>query len=106
MPPRFAVYRNRDLRGSSVFPMLVDVQSELLEDLNTRVVIPLARSRGFTDFPLGVVMPSIELAGQRYVLVTPQLAAVPRTHLGPHSGSVADQSGAISTALDVLLRGF
>jgi len=42
--PQFAVYRNKNLRGSAFYPLVVDVQSELLEDLQTRVVIPLARS--------------------------------------------------------------
>ncbi len=104
--PQFAVYRNKNLRGSNFFPLLVDVQSELLEDLHTRVVIPLARSHGFTDFPLRFVMPTIGLDGQRYVLMTPQLAGVPCADLGPHTRSVADQSHAIFTALDILLRGF
>jgi len=31
--PQFAVYLNKNLRSRWVFPMLVDVQSELLDDL-------------------------------------------------------------------------
>jgi len=34
--PQFAVYLNKNLRSRSVFPMLVDVQAELLGDLETR----------------------------------------------------------------------
>ncbi len=104
--PQFAVYRNKNLRGSAFYPLLVDVQCELLEDLQTRVVIPLARSHGFTEFPLGLLMPAIELEGEKYVLMTPQLAGVSRADLGPHTGSAAIHSRAIATALDVLLRGF
>jgi toxin CcdB len=104
--PQFAVYRNKNLRGSALYPLLVDVQSELLEDLQTRVVIPLVRSSGFTDFPLRFVMPTIDLEGERYVLMTPQLAGVSRADLGPHTGSAAVESRAISTALDILVRGF
>ena len=104
--PQFAVYRNKNLRGSAFYPLLVDVQSELLEDLQTRVVIPLARASGFSAFPLRFVMPTIELQGERYVLMTPQLAGVPRTDLGPHTSSAVTESRAISTALDLLIRGF
>ena len=39
--PQFAVYLNRNLRSSDLFPFLVDVQSELLRDLETRVVLSL-----------------------------------------------------------------
>jgi toxin CcdB len=104
--PQFAVYLNRNLRSRSVFPMLVDVQAELLRDLETRVVIPLVKRAAFTSFPLGLLMPTVELEGEAYLLVTPQLAGVSRADLGPHAGSMAAHSRAISTAMDILLRGF
>jgi toxin CcdB len=104
--PQFAVYLNKNLRSRSVFPMLVDVQAELLRDLETRVVVPLIKSAAFTSFPLGLAMPTVELEGESYVLVTPQLAGVSRWDLGPHTGSVAAHSRAISSALDLVLRGF
>ena len=104
--PQFAVYLNKNLRSRSVFPLLVDVQSELLRDLETRVVIPLVSSAAFTSYPLGLVMPTVEVEGESYVLVTPQLAGVSRWDLGPHTGSVAAHSRAIFTAMDILLRGF
>jgi len=104
--PQFAVYLNKNLRSRSVFPMLVDVQAELLRDLETRVVIPLVKSTAFTSFPLGLVMPTVEVEGESYMLVTPQLAGVSRWDLGPHTGSVAAHSRAIFTAMDILLRGF
>jgi toxin CcdB len=104
--PQFAVYLNKNLRSGSVFPMLVDVQAELLEELETRVVIPLAKGTAFTGFPLGLLMPTVELEGEWYVLVTPQLAGVSRWDLGAHTGSLAAHSRVISTAIDILLRGF
>jgi len=51
-------------------------------------------------------MPTVELEGESYMLVTPQLAGVSRWDLGPHTGSVAAHSRAIFTAMDILLRGF
>jgi len=104
--PQFAVYLNKNLRSRSVFPMLVDVQAELLRDLETRVVIPLVKSAAFSSFPLGLVMPTVEVEGESYMLVTPQLAGVSRWDLGPHTGSVAAHARAIVTATDILLRGF
>ena len=104
--PQFAVYLNKNLRSRSVFPMLVDVQSELLCDLETRVVIPLVKSAAFTSFPLGLVMPTVEVEGESYLLVAPQLAGVSRWDLGQHAGSVATHFRSIATALDLVLRGF
>ena len=106
--PQFAVYLNRNLRSSERFPLLVDVQSELLRDLETRVVIPLARAASFTDpnFPLRYVMPTVELDGKAYVLMTPQLTGLSRVWLGSTRGSLATHAREISTATDMLLKGF
>ena len=104
--PQLAVFRNKYLQGSGFYPLLVDVQSELLGDLATRVVVPLARGSGFTDFPLGLVEPALELEGERYVLMTPRLAGVSRSDLGPHTSSAAVHRQAIFTALDLVFRGF
>ena len=103
---RFAVYQNRNLRSSVSFPLLVDVQSELLQDLETRVVIPLARAPSFTDFPLRYVMPTVELDGKKYLLMTPQLTGLSRVTLGPLRGSLEAHARDISIATDILLRGF
>jgi toxin CcdB len=104
--PQFAVYRNKYLQGSGFYPLLVDVQTEMLKDLETRVVVPLARASGFTSFPLEFVMPTIELEGERYVLTTPRLAGVSRSDLGPHTSSAVAHRETIFTALDFLFRGF
>jgi toxin CcdB len=37
--PQFAVYRNRNPASRTRFPLLLDIQSDLLEPLTTRVVI-------------------------------------------------------------------
>jgi toxin CcdB len=103
---QFAVYLNKNLKNRAFFPLLVDVQSDLLEDLETRVVIPLAKAVGFTGFPLRLVMPSLEFEGERYVLMTPQLAGVARADLGSRMGGVPGYTQVISQATDLLLRGF
>jgi toxin CcdB len=104
--PQFAVYRNENLGSCEDFPFLVDVQADLLEELGTRVVVPLARSEALVDFPTQYLTPLITFQGRPYALLTPQLAGISRDELGPQAGSLADQERAISTAIDFLLRGF
>lgn len=48
---QFIVYRNKNARTKPIFPFLVDVQSDLLEDLQTRVVIPLSKAAALTKKP-------------------------------------------------------
>ncbi len=104
--PQFAVYRNENPGSSADFPFLVDVQADLFEELDTRVVIPLAKAAELTGFPMLYLAPVVAFQGEPYALLTPQLAGIARCELGPQAGSLADQERAISAAIDFLLRGF
>jgi len=103
---QFAVYRNENPGSSEEFPFLVDVQADLLEELSTRVVIPLGAAAELTGFPMLYIAPVVTFQGKSYALLTPQLAGISRCELGPQAGSLADQQRVISTAIDFLLRGF
>jgi len=104
--PQYAVYRNENPGSSEECPFLVDVQADVLEELGTRVVIPLARTVELTGFPMRYLIPAVSFQGQPYALLTPQLAGILREELGPPAGSLADQERLITTAIDFLLRGF
>lgn len=71
---QFAVYRNKDPRTKATFPVVVNVQSDLLEPLHTRVVIPLTKAAGLSKKPVSHLTPQLTFDGDRYVLITPQLA--------------------------------
>lgn len=104
--PQFTVYRNRNARSKGTFPLLVDVQSDLLEDLQTRVVIPLTRATALARKPVDRLMPILKLEDEAYVLVTPQLAGIASKELGAASGTLADYRDVILGAMDFLLTGF
>ena len=103
---QFSVYRNKNPRTKATFPLLLDVQSDLLEPLNTRVVIPLTKSPPLVKRPVSHLTPKVSFEGDEYVLMTPQLAGISRTELGALAGSLAEQRQAIVTAVDFLLTGF
>jgi toxin CcdB len=104
--PQFAVYRNQNPGSSEEFPFLVDVQADLLDELGTRVVVPLASSVKLSGFPAQYLMPVIAFQGRSYSLLTPQLAGVLRDELGEQAGNLAHEERVISTALGFLLTGF
>ena len=103
---QFTVYRNKSPRSKTTFPFLVDVQSDLLDQLETRVVIPLTRVSGLANAPLVHLTPTLTFDGETYVLMTPQLAGVARTDLGPPAGSLAEERQTIVAAIDFLVTGF
>jgi toxin CcdB len=103
---QFTVYRNKNAHTKSTFPLLVDVQSELLEDLKTRVVIPLTKSGALARRPLSQLMPVIRFEEDTYVLLTPQLAGIARSDLGTAVGTLVGQRDTIVAAMDFLIVGF
>lgn len=103
---QFAVYRNENSRSKADYPLLLDVQSPMFEDLETRVVIPLTKAPALTDFPMAHLTPALNLNGETYLLMTPQLAGISRADLGPQAGEVSNQWKAILGAVDFLVRGF
>lgn len=84
--------------------LVVDCQSDLLDVIATRLVIPLAPER-FSTIVARRLNPSFTVEGERVILVTQQAAAVPRTALGPPLASLADQAFAITGAIDLLSGG-
>lgn len=55
---------------------------------------------------MGRLTPTMQFAGELYVLMTPQLAGIARTELGPTAGTLAPQRDAIIAAMDFLILGF
>lgn len=100
------VFKNKNARTRSTFPFLVDVQSDLLEPLGTRVVVPLTRAAALAKKPVSHLTPTVMFDGEPYVLITPQLAGIARSELGPRAGTLANEREQILGAIDFLLTGF
>jgi toxin CcdB len=103
---QFTVYRNKNPRTRATFPFLVDVQSDLLQDLQTRVVVPLSKAPSLTQKPVSYLTPILDFEGSTYVLLTPELAGIARGDLGSEAGSLAARRDVILAALDFLITGF
>lgn len=100
---RFDVYPNTGPHATDV-PYLLDVQSDLLQGLETRVVVPLRRRDRFPA--TRILSPVFEIAGVVCLMETPKLAAVPLKLLISPVISLAPQQQAITGALDFLFHGY
>jgi toxin CcdB len=104
--PQFAVHRNRNPATKVRFPYLLDVQTDLLDDLGTRVVIPLTPATVATRrSALQTLTPVCSVEGKPHLLLTPQLAGISINELGPPIGDLAHDRQTIIAALDLLLTG-
>lgn len=103
---RFDVFANPG-RHTATTPYVVEVQSDLLDGLDTTVVIPLRRLDSFGGVvPPERLMPVIDVGGVAVVLETPKMAAVPRRVLRRPLAHLSDRADSITAALDFLFHGF
>ncbi|MBY0330691.1 MAG: CcdB family protein [Acetobacteraceae bacterium] len=98
--PRFDLYRRRGGPG-----YLLDVQSEHLYLLPTRVVVPLLPPS--PDLPaIRDLNPTLHVGDEALAMMPQYLTAVPKRELGRSLGNLLDQSDDITRALSILLTGF
>jgi toxin CcdB len=103
---QFTVYRNLSKSSRAAYPYLVDIQHVVLDDLNTRMVIPLGKLAHFKHDAMQTISPVIEFEGEELVLLTPQIAAMPASQLKEPVGSLAHFRGEIVAAIDFAVSGF
>lgn len=103
--PQFSVYKNRNAATRARVPYLLDVQSNLLSELETRVVVPLYTAAAMKGDALAVLTPRFEVEGKALVAMTPQVAGISRKELGAEVGRLTDQREEILRALDFLTTG-
>ncbi len=97
---RFDVFANPNGTG-----YLLDVQTDLLDGLNTRIVVPLLPASDAPS-PAQRLNPTFEIADQDHVMATQFLAAVPRAILKEPVTTLADHDTEITAALDMAFFGF
>jgi toxin CcdB len=103
---RFDVYANPGRHGTTT-PYLLDVQSDLLDALDSRMVIPLRSLRHFPNVKLSSrLTPVLTIEGEDFLLETPKMGAVPRRMLKAPVTSLARAQDQITAALDFLFQGY
>ena len=103
---RFDVYANPGRHADST-PYLLDVQSDLLDGLDSCIVIPLRRRDRFPAVALADrLSPTLSIAGAEFILETPKMGAVLRRALGAPLLSLAAERARVTAAMDFLFRGF
>lgn len=97
---KFDVYR-----GQESDSLLLDVQADLLDALNTRMVVPMIPF-GKAPIPAKRLNPTFVIEDTEYVMVTQFMAAVPRSILRKPMTNLNDRFEDITTAIDMLIQGF
>src|SRR5689334_13601796 len=85
---QFDVFRNP--RGGT-YPLLLDVQSDVLARLERRVVVPLVARKKYGAKPIAKLNPVVAIGGTEYVALFQDLAAVPLSALAERVDSLTDR---------------
>jgi len=99
---QFDLHRNP--RGGT-YPLLLDVQADVLARLATRVVVPLISVKRHGARPITRLNPVVHVDDEDYVVLFQELAAIATSALGDRVGSLADRRAELVALADLLFTG-
>lgn len=103
---QYSVYSNTNPSSKEIYPYILDVQSPLLESLETRVVIPLSLKSRFNEKAIKNLTPVVSIQGVEFLVLTPQMAAIHKKHLGTLIEDCSVSRNEIVASIDFLITGF
>ena len=102
---QFILYKNLDNHTSKAYPYFVDVQSELLSTLNTRLVIPLTPLYLLDQKAPSHLCPTIHIEQGDFVVLTQQMASIPAKILVEPVTDLSPYRDEIIAAIDFMITG-
>jgi toxin CcdB len=102
---QYDVFVNPQPASRDTVPFVVDVQSGLIDQLPTRLVMPLSRvGTNEGRFPAGLC-PLVEIEGEALSLMAHLAAAVPARMLRNPIASIGHRASDVRAALDAVVSG-
>ena len=102
---QFDVYRNPMVEQRSRIPYWLDLQSDHIAQLGSRVIIPL-RTLPSAGSRIDGLQPLVTVGKQQLCADVPSIASFPSRLLKTPHSSIAEQRHDLIAALDYLLSGF
>lgn len=102
---QFDVYQNPSAASRKAYPYILDVQHSVIDELSTRIVIPLGRLGDFKNEQMKTLSPVVEHDGEKLVLLTSQITSMPARLLKKPVGSLSGLRSEIIGAIDFATTG-
>ena len=102
---QFDVYRNPSSKTNKAYPFLVDVQNSVIDQLATRLVVPLTKNKTRNSLYMKNLTPEIEFEGETYLFLAQQLSSIPEDVLQDCIGSLAQSRELLIGAIDFAING-
>lgn len=102
---QFLAYKNPNPGTRKQYPYLLDIQSDLLSELKTTVVIPLCPAEIAAPMSLTRLNPPFNLDGETFIAITQDIAGIDRSQLGAQAYDLSTYRSEIIAAVDFVLSG-
>jgi len=102
---QFDVYRNPSPRMREQYPFVVDIQSDLLGSLATRMVVPLAITQLVASDVPRSLCPLFQVQGLQLMLLPFEAAPLPESLLKTDVQSLKRFASEIVAAMDAVMSG-
>lgn len=103
---QFDVYLNPSSKTKNIYPYFVDIQNSLLDNISSRVVIPLGLFNSFKNEVIYHLTPLVTYEDNEYLLLTQEISSIPESLLNSPIGNLKAMRNEIVGALDFLISGF
>jgi toxin CcdB len=102
---QFTAYENNNNATKKTYPYLLDIQSNLLDELRTTVAIPLCPASLVKGAAISKLCPVLTIDRKEYVALTQQIAGIDRKFLGKEVRDLSHYRSEIIAALDFIVSG-
>jgi len=99
---QFQVYT---YKRESRYSLFVDVQSDIIDTPGRRMVIPLVSARLLSDKVSRELYPIVSFGGERYRLMTTDMASVSVTVIGENVADLSESENDIKNAINLMFWG-
>ena len=102
---QFDFYKNPSKSSRHAYPYIVDIQTPVIAEISTRIVLPLGRKELFEGETLKGLTPEITYGEEELLLLVPQIASAPAKNLRDPIGSLSHFRDEIISALEFAITG-
>ena len=103
---QFQIVENKGRSAKQGVPYLLDIQSDAVSILDTRIVAPMRRKEDYPAAPISRVHIILTVENMDYIAFISEMAAVPINLLGDIAGDAGQFRTEIIAAVDFLFTGF
>jgi len=102
---QFDLYKNPNKASRKAYPFILDIQCDLIDNIATRIVVPLALYSKLKNEEMKGLTPKVSFEDRDLLILIPQLASMPAKLLKNPVGSLSYLRDEIISALDLAITG-